>query len=233
LDVPSVGIKAQQRRFFVPSTLPQSPKAQPRVAFGEYIENDHGNIPPEATKNPEQSVENEYSFKELEDRLNEYSPEDHAYRPFDIEKSEHQVLPMDFLEENLIHSSKGGKDKGKDFFQRFKAVGFTELQLTRVQEGVRLYRQGGFAQVASAGFTGHEILSLAYFLDRHRPYKRGYEPIPLPHFATVQKLGGLKSHSSQIKYLKAASAEMGRKFRSTKEVSQLVVLAKLFDLANS
>lgn len=233
LDVPSVGIKSHQKQFFAPANLPHNPAARSKVAIkGEYIENDHENRIPGAQTNPDMPVEPREDFSEIEDRLNEHKPGDDAFRPFDIRRGPgSKSLPVKFLEENLIHSK--AKDGETDFIRRFKASSLTDEQLWKIRDGVRLFRVGGFNQVAGAGFSGVEILSLAYFLDRHRPPKKGYEPIPLPHFVAVRRVGGLSKFASELEYLKTVSSELGRKFRSKSEAAQVVALAKLFDLGKA
>lgn len=249
LSLPELAQKAATRQFFVPSDLPildggllkaahvtAAPEPVMDEAEGYYKMDD--TLPPEAQpKQPQRFTEDVYDYLYYDDKpehnlTQEYTDNDD--RPFDVDEEwrKSKEPPLEFLEENVIHSSKAAS-KSDEFLMKYAQSGLTEAQLLRIQEGLRYYRQGGFSAAASAGFKGVELLSLRYFMEKYRPVRQGSVTTPIDHYGLVKHLRGMQPFASEIDFLKMCVSQMGRKLKSRGEANSLVRLAMLYDLGES
>lgn len=243
LSLPELRKKATSTRFFVPSALPVNPRGLLRAAHRSVEGQEDGykgddTLPPEAgPKGPERFTEDVFDFLYYDDNpsqnlTREYPEGDGQERPFDVQVEDSKDPPLEFLEENLIHSSKAG-DLVEEFIQRYRTSGLSEIQLRKIREGVQLYRDGGFRRVAQAGWKGVELLSLHYFLGKYRPYRKASVETPLAHYALVRELQGISPFASEMSFLKVCTAKLGRKLASRGEAKSLLKLARLFDLGGA
>jgi len=245
LSVPELTRKAASTQFFVPSRLPILDGGLPKAAHtveardpvmdeAEFYQGDD-TLPPEAQPSqPQRFTQDVFDYLYHDDKpqhtlMHEYVDDDD--RPMDIQRQmeKEETPPLEFLEESLIHSSKTDS-RTAEFLEKYKTSGLTEAQLLRVREGIRLYREGGFARVAQEGFKGVELLSLRYFMERFRPARTASSPTPVGAYSLVRELGGRSPYSSDVAFLKVCSVKMGRKFKSREEAEMLLDIGKLYDL---
>lgn len=247
LTVPELAQKAAATRFFVPSSLLIPEGGLPKAAHVKRAEDEpvmqpaegyyqmDDTLPPEAgPKKPQRFTEDVYDYLYYDDDpsknlTQEYTDNDD--RPFDVDEAwkKSKEPPLEFLEENVVQSNKAAS-KTDEFLLKYANSGLTESQLLRIQEGLRYYRQGGFSAAAAAGFKGVELLSLRYFMEKYRPVREGSVTTPVSQYGLVRHLGGMKPYASEVDFLKVCVSKMGRKFQNRGEMSNLVKLAKLYDL---
>lgn len=248
LSLPELSRKAATKQFFMPTPREYNLEGQRKAAHQVQAQEDavmdeaesyykgDDTVPQEAEpKGPERFTNDIFDYLYYDDvpsKTLEHEYSDNSDRPFDVEmqwRKDQLGDPLEFLEENIVHSSKH-PTKTEEFLAKYKTSGLSEAQLLRVQEGIRLYREGGFRRAASAGFKGVELLSLRYFLERYRPHREASKQSPLEHYSLVKDLQGMKHFSSEIAFLKVCVAKLGRKLTSEGEAKALIALAKLYDL---